>query len=243
MGKLITIVAMAEYAAESRGDWRNVRSAREFSVRRRTAFGKRRRPWAVSARRHGGVRTSVAVAFVAAVSVGVGQLSAGTAVAEPPSSADKIATLINQIADTNQNLVNLDGDVAVKREAVNRALVDLQNAREGQRLAAIAVRGAQEALRGAAGAITLAETDFNGFIRSLYTQGNSQGSMASYLSGDPGAVLDRASVIDQLSKSQQETITRLQQARNEEANRAATAEATEQQGTVRPTLRARSPKR
>ncbi|MFJ6098627.1 NlpC/P60 family protein [Williamsia muralis] len=173
----------------------------------------------------------MAVAFVAAVAVGFGQLSAGTAVAEPPSSADKIATLINQIADTNQNLVNLDGDVAVKREAVNRALVDLQNAREAQRLAAIAVRGAQEALQGAAGAIALAETDFDGFIRSLYTQGNSQGSMAAYLSGDPGAVLDRASVIDQLSRDQQETITRLQQARNEEANRAATAQATEQQAS------------
>lgn len=181
--------------------------------------------------RRRGVRMSSAVALLAVAAVAGAQLAAGTAVAEPPSSADKIATLINQIADTNQNMVNLDNDVSVKREAVNRALVDLQNARESQRLAGLAVRGAQESLKGAAGAITLAETDFDSFIRNLYRQGNSQGSLASYLSGDPGAVLDKASVIDQLSKDQQATITRLQQARNEEANRAATAQATEQQAS------------
>lgn len=181
--------------------------------------------------RRRGVRVSSAVALLAVVAVLGAQLAAGTAVAEPPSSAEKIATLINQIADTNQNMVNLDNDVSVKREAVNRALVDLQNARESQRLASLAVRGAQESLKGAAGAITLAENDFDSFIRNLYRQGNSQGSLASYLSGDPGAVLDKASVIDQLSKDQQSTITRLQQARNEEANRAATAQATEQQAS------------
>ncbi|WP_206186762.1 NlpC/P60 family protein [Williamsia sp. 1135] len=179
--------------------------------------------------RRRGVRLSSAVALLAALAVAGAQLSAGMAVAEPPSSADKIATLINQIADTNQNMANLDGDVAVKREAVNRALVDLQNARESERLAAVAVRGAQESLKLATGAIALAEKDFDGFIRSLYTQGNSQDSMGSYLSGEPGAVLDRASVIDQLSKDQQATITRLQQARNEEANRASTTQATQQQ--------------
>ncbi len=179
--------------------------------------------------RRRGVRLSSAVALLAALAVAGAQLSAGMAVAEPPSSADKIATLINQIADTNQNMANLDGDVAVKREAVNRALVDLQNARESERLAAVAVRGAQESLKLATGAIALAEKDFDAFIRSLYTQGNSQDSMGSYLSGEPGAVLDRASVIDQLSKDQQATITRLQQARNEEANRASTTQATQQQ--------------
>lgn len=179
--------------------------------------------------RRRGVRLSSAVALLAALAVAGAQLGEGMAVAEPPSSADKIAILINQIADTNQNMVNLDNDVAVKREAVNKALVDLQNARESERLAALAVRGAQESLKVAAGAITLAENDFDAFIRSLYTQGNSQGSLASYLSGDPGAVLDKASVIDQLGKDQQATITRLQQARNEEANRASTTQATQQQ--------------
>lgn len=168
-------------------------------------------------------------ALLAVVTVACAQLATGTAVAAPPSSAEQIATLINQIAETNQTMVDLDGEVAVKREAVNRALVDLQNARESERLAGVAVRGAQEALKEASGAIAFAQNDFDAFIRGLYAMGNSQGSLLGYLSGDPGALLDRASVVDQISRDQQATIARLQQARNEEANRAATAKATEQQ--------------
>ena len=176
-----------------------------------------------------GIRVSSATALLAVVAVACAQLSTGPAVAAPPSSAEQIATLINQIAETNQTMVNLDGDVAVKREAVNRALVDLQNARESERLAAVAVRGAQEALNVASDAIVFAQNDFDAFIRGLYAMGNTQGSLLGYLSGDPSALLDRASVVDQISRDQQATITRLQQARNEEANRAATAKATEQQ--------------
>ncbi|WP_231373799.1 NlpC/P60 family protein [Nocardia sp. 348MFTsu5.1] len=172
---------------------------------------------------------SSATALLAVVAVACAQLANGTAAAAPPSSAEQIATLINQIAETNQTMVNLDGDVAVKREAVNRALVDLQNARESERLAAVAVRGAQQALDVASDAIVFAQNDFDAFIRGLYAMGNTQGSLLGYLSGDPGALLDRASVVDQISRDQQATITRLQQARNEEANRAATAKATEQQ--------------
>ncbi|HEY9311828.1 NlpC/P60 family protein [Williamsia sp.] len=176
-----------------------------------------------------GIRVSSATALLAVVTVACAQLATGTAAAAPPTGAEQIATLINQIAETNQTMVNLDGDVAVKREAVNRALVDLQNARESERLAAVAVRGAQQSLTEASDAIVFAQNDFDAFIRSLYAMGNTQGSVMGYLSGDPGALLDRASVVDQISRDQQATITKLQQARNEEANRAATAKATEQQ--------------
>ncbi|WP_043451343.1 NlpC/P60 family protein [Jongsikchunia kroppenstedtii] len=180
----------------------------------------------------GWLRAAIASVSVAGVIAGAGAAGAGWAGADPAdqSPAGQIASLVNKIADANQQLSDLDEQLAGKREAVNRALVDLQNARSSQRLAAAAAVGAKQSLNDSNNAIKQAQDQFNSFVRNVYRNGG-DGSTVSLLSGasDPGAALDRASAIDRLSRQQQGVIDRLKQARNANANKVAATAASQQQ--------------
>lgn len=180
----------------------------------------------------GWLRAAIASVSVVGVVAGAGAAGAGWAGADPAdqSPSGQIASLVNKIADANQRLSDLDEQLAGKREAVNRALVDLQNARSSQRLAAAAAVGAKESLKDSNNAIAQAQDQFNAFVRNIYRNGG-DGSTVSLLSGasDPGAALDRASAIDRLSRQQLGIIDRLKQARNANANKVAATAASQQQ--------------
>jgi cell wall-associated NlpC family hydrolase len=165
------------------------------------------------------------------VTVGLLGAGAGTVAAEPAGPAPRgpagIAGLINQIADVDQRLADIDSSLAIKREAANRALVDLQTSRDQERLSTLAVTGSADALKRADDQIAGAQRKFDDFVRGLYRQGSNQASLANvFTSGDPSSVLDRAGVIAQLTKDQQATIQQLKVSRNEKANKLATANAT-----------------
>ncbi|GAA1463899.1 NlpC/P60 family protein [Williamsia maris] len=178
------------------------------------------------------VATMALVVIIALLGMGVGPSVAAPSAGDSPRSPGGIADLINQIAGTDQHLADLDNTVALKRESVNRTLVDLQNARDQERLASIAMKGSQDALGKATAAISTAQRGFDDFVRNLYRQGSSQSSMTNYLStSDPSAVLDRAGILDRLTKKQKASITQLKVARNEQANRVATAAATRAQAS------------
>ncbi|MBV9514565.1 MAG: peptidase M23, partial [Mycobacteriaceae bacterium] len=67
----------------------------------------------------------------AAVAVGLLLSTPGLGVAEPaPASPNDIATLIAQVADANQKLQDLGAAVQSRQEAVNKAIVDVQTARD-----------------------------------------------------------------------------------------------------------------
>ncbi|NLU81193.1 NlpC/P60 family protein [Rhodococcus sp. HNM0569] len=172
--------------------------------------------------------------MVAALVVG----ASGTALSVPPPpvnpSDDEIAgaqaqvesgiglvgTLINQVADADQQLARLDDEVATRREDVNKALVDLQAARSAADAAAAAVEASRAALRDAGAAIDLAQSDFDAYARSSYMHGTNVSSLSAYLGADgPDAVLDRAQVLQILSVSRGAVLDQLQRARTEEANR------------------------
>lgn len=54
----------------------------------------------------------------------------GLATAQPAQDPDGIAALIADVADANQQLQNLGAQIAEEKEGVNKALVDLQTARD-----------------------------------------------------------------------------------------------------------------
>ncbi|MGZ8179688.1 NlpC/P60 family protein [Williamsia sp. SKLECPSW1] len=181
-----------------------------------------------------GLRVMTAAAVTLLVAVGLLGVGVGTVSAEPAAPAPRgpsgIAGLINQIADVDQRLADIDASLAIKREAANRALVDLQTSRDQERLSTLAVNGSTDALKRADDQIAAAQKNFDSFVRDLYRQGSNQASLAGVLaSGDPAAVLDRAGVIAQLTRDQQATIQKLKVSRNEKANRVATANATRKQ--------------
>ncbi|MGB3696823.1 MAG: NlpC/P60 family protein [Gordonia sp. (in: high G+C Gram-positive bacteria)] len=170
-------------------------------------------------------RRGTTVGAVMIVSV----LGAGPALGEP-TQANSVASLINQIADVDQNLSDLSGAVAAKQENVNRTLVDFQNAMAAQQVAAAASRSAKDSLTAVSGKVDAAQKEFNDFVRTVYRQGDNRGAMTKYVaSDDPDTVLNQMSDIDRVTRQQQTTIRKLQVARNQQANRVAATEATRQQ--------------
>ncbi|WP_084247636.1 C40 family peptidase [Gordonia hydrophobica] len=159
----------------------------------------------------------------------VSVLGTGPAFAEP-TTANPVASLINQIADVDQNLSDLADAVAVKRENVNRTLVDFQNAVAAQQVAAAANRSAKTSLTTISGKVEAAQKEFDAFVRTVYREGNNRGAMTKYVaSDDPEKILDQMTAVDRVTRQQQTVIRKLQVARNQQANRVAATEATKVQ--------------
>ncbi|QHE69713.1 NLP/P60 family protein [Rhodococcus sp. WAY2] len=200
-----------------------------------------------SRRRHRAVRLLIGLGIVAALVGSTPGLAAAVPPPPPnPSDSDlaqagarvaagvgQVSDLINRVASADQQLAQLDNEVAIKREDVNRALVDLQNARGAADLAARVVGASQQALRDAGAQIELAQKDFDKYARSSYTQGTNVSSISTYLGAKgPGDVLDRAQVLKLLAASQNAVLEGLQRARTEQANRDSSAREAKQQADV-----------
>lgn len=164
----------------------------------------------------------------------LGAVGAGTAYGAPGSAppASQVSELINKIAGVNQNITDLDNALAVRKQAVNKAVDDYQNALASQRLANAAAQNAESELSKASKATTDAQAEFDRFVRTVYRNGSGQGSMSNYVSSkNPDGVLDRMSALDRLGREQRATVQRLQVARNQQANRVAALQATKRQAS------------
>ncbi|MFC9516900.1 NlpC/P60 family protein [Nocardiaceae bacterium NPDC056970] len=132
----------------------------------------------------------------------------------------QVGDLINQVATANQQLAQLDDEVAIKREDVNKALVDLQTARDEAAAAGAQVDQSQQALRDAGTQIDQARKRFTDYAVSSYTKGRNVASLSSFFGADgPEDILDRAQMMRMLSASQKAVLENLERARTEQANR------------------------
>ncbi|WP_216900593.1 NlpC/P60 family protein [Nocardia alni] len=130
----------------------------------------------------------------------------------------EVGSLINDVASVEQQLRQLDSDVAIKREAVNKALVDLQSARAEADTAAGAESTAQHALTESGAAVVKARAAFDKFAVQVYMIPGSN-SMVNYLSGDGAEEsLNRAQLLSAVSKAQDSTMQDLQRAQVRRAN-------------------------
>jgi peptidoglycan DL-endopeptidase RipA len=142
----------------------------------------------------------------------------------------QVGSLINEVANANQQLRALDDAVAVKREAVNKALVDLQSARDVAVAAADAVAGTLQALHDAGAQIEAAQVRFDEYAASTYRQGTGVSALSSFIgSQGPDDVLDRAQVIRVLAANKNAVLDALQRARTAEANKNSAAREAKQQ--------------
>ncbi|MFC4604627.1 NlpC/P60 family protein [Rhodococcus kronopolitis] len=145
------------------------------------------------------------------------------------SRLGQVGILISEVASADQQLSALDDEVAIKREGVNKALVDLQNARDAAAEAAGAVAGTLQALHDAGAQIHWAQTKFDEFAANTYRQGTGVASVASYLgSAGPADVLDRAQLLKLLATNKNSVLDGLQRARTAEANKNSTAREAQQ---------------
>jgi cell wall-associated NlpC family hydrolase len=144
---------------------------------------------------------------------------AGSAVAEPANS-DGVAGLVAAVANADQKLQELGAGIQAQQESVNKAIVDVQTARDAATSAQSEVDASQAALKDANAAISAAQQRFDTFAASTYMNGPS----ASYVTAsDPADILDTAAVGHTLNVSTQQAISNLQRARTEQVNRESAA--------------------
>ncbi|MGK8522925.1 NlpC/P60 family protein [Nocardia asteroides] len=135
----------------------------------------------------------------------------------------EVGTLINQVAVVDHQLRQLDDAVAQRREDVNKALVDLRNAREAADAAAVVVADTQLALAAAATRVGQARRNFDQFATQVYTRPGSD-SMITYLAAaTPAVALDRAQLLELVSENRQKVLDGLRRAQIDQGNKNSTA--------------------
>ena len=132
-----------------------------------------------------------------------------------------IAALVAAVADANQKLQDLGAAVQTQQESVNKALVDVQNARDAARggPAARSTR-ARRGVNDANAAIAAAQKRFDTFAAATYVNGPSAPILTA---ADPADIIDTAAAGQTLAISAQQVITDLQRARTEQVNKESAA--------------------
>ncbi|WP_148281498.1 NlpC/P60 family protein [Tsukamurella sp. 1534] len=149
--------------------------------------------------------TTVAVrSLFAAVTTGslvVGTIAAtGAATAEPggdpANPANVVAALVDKVAQAEQRIADLEGDVAGKRQSVNKAAVDLVSAQNAAKAATGAIKVSENQVNQSNAKIKAAQDKFDQVVRAAYQQGNSAGALVNTLGGgDPNSTVDRATTL------------------------------------------------
>ncbi|MFI9409018.1 NlpC/P60 family protein [Nocardia gamkensis] len=143
--------------------------------------------------------------------------------AQVDAGVAEVGTLVNQVAVVDHQLGQLDDAVARRREDVNKALVDLQDARDAADAAAVVVVDTQVALADAGARVGQARRNFDQFATQVYTRPGSD-SMVTYLAAaTPAVALDRAQLLDLVSKNRRQVLDGLRRAQIDQANKNSSA--------------------
>nr|WP_090278687.1 NlpC/P60 family peptidoglycan endopeptidase RipA [Mycolicibacterium komanii] len=143
----------------------------------------------------------------------------GLAVAQP-NSPDGIAALVAAVADADQKLQDLGAQIQQQQESVNKAILDVQTARDNAAAAQREVDASRQRVEDSNIAIEQAQKRFDSFAAATYVNGPSD----SYLTaGDPAEVIKTAAAGQTLAISSQQVIADLQRARTEQVNRESAA--------------------
>ncbi|WP_101949871.1 NlpC/P60 family peptidoglycan endopeptidase RipA [Mycobacterium sp. 3519A] len=158
---------------------------------------------------------------VSAVTLAIGMLltTPGLAVAQP-GSPDSLGALVAAVANANQKLQELGAAIQAQQESVNKAIVDVQTARDNAAAAQQEVDASARRVADANTAIAAAQQRFDTFAAATYVNGPSN----SYLTAaDPADMLNTAAAGQTLSASAQQVMTNLQRARTEQVNKESAA--------------------
>lgn len=147
-------------------------------------------------------------------------MSGGFPAVADPGAPDQVATLVAAVANADQKLEELGAAIQTQQEAVNKAIVDVQDARDAAATAQQEVDASQQGITDANTAIDQAQKRFDTFAAATYVSGPS----SSYLTAsDPTDIVSAAATGQTLAASSDKVITDLQRARTEQVNRESAA--------------------
>lgn len=179
------------------------------------------------------VRRGMAAAMLAVVTLVEQPAVAGARPLPPPPSGDPppgddgavaAGRLADQAAEADAALLDLQSEVALRREEANAALAELQHARAAAAAARTAAYAAQEQADAADLQIAAAHRQIDQFAAGSYRQGSTMGSVtALFGSSTPQELLDRAELLDVVGGAQLDGLERMRLARIRTANQRARA--------------------
>ncbi len=176
----------------------------------------RRTPGASATRTYGricAVPVTLGVLFAAALPNGAISIA-------DPVGPEGVAALVAAVAEANQKLQDLGAAVQTEQESVNKALVEVADARDAAVTAAQQVEASHRAVADANAAISDAQQRFDTYAVAAYVNGPA----ASYLSAtDPAEALKTAAAGQAMAISSQRVMDDLQRARTEQVNRESAA--------------------
>lgn len=142
----------------------------------------------------------------------------GLGTADP--GTDTIASLIAEVARANQRLEDLSATVEMEQESVNKAMVEVETAREQAVAAGHQLEVSEQAVQDANAAIGAAQHRFDTFAAATYMNGPSD----SYLTAtSPDEIIAAATAAKTLAASAQAVMTNLARARTEQVNKESAA--------------------
>jgi cell wall-associated NlpC family hydrolase len=144
----------------------------------------------------------------------------GLAQAEPAQEPNSLAALVADVAEANQRLQDVGARVQLEQESVNKAIVEVQAARDAAALARQQVDASQNAVKEADAAIIEAQQRFDTFASATYVNGPSSSLV---LAQTPDAIIATASAGQTLAHSSQEVMAGLRQAKTAAVNSDAAA--------------------
>ncbi len=135
-------------------------------------------------------------------------------------AADSVAALIANVANANQRLEDLSAEIQTEQESVNKALVDVETARDNSAAAQRDVEVSQQAVKDANAAIAAAQHRFDTFAAATYMNGPS----GSYLTAtSPDDIIATEAATRTLTASSRAVMAKLQRARTEQVNKESAA--------------------
>ncbi|KDE97152.1 Peptidoglycan endopeptidase RipA [uncultured Mycobacterium sp.] len=149
----------------------------------------------------------------------------GLAQAEPEPAPNGLAALIAEVAEANQQLQEVGARVQAQQESVNKAIVEVQDARDAAAAGQQQVDASEQAVKDANAAIAAAQNRFDTFAVATYMNGPSASLLVART---PEDVMSTAAAGQMLALSSQQVMVGLQQARTEVVNKDAGARVAKQ---------------
>jgi cell wall-associated NlpC family hydrolase len=144
----------------------------------------------------------------------------GLALAEPSPAPNTLAALVADVAEANQRLQDVGAKVQAQQEAVNKALVEVQDARDAAATAQQQVEASGQAVKDADAAIVAAQKRFDTFAAATYVNGPAG---ALVMATNPDEIISSSTAGQTLAVSAEQVMTDLQRARTEQVNKESAA--------------------
>lgn len=154
------------------------------------------------------------------LSVAIALSTPGLAQAEPAPEPNSLSALVADVAEANQRLQDVGARVQLEQESVNKAIVEVQEARDAAAAARQQVDASQQAVKDANAAILEAQKRFDTFAAATYVHGPSPSLV---LARTPDEIIAGASAGQTLALSSQQVMAGLRQARTTAVNSDAAA--------------------